>query len=80
MIEFNYPFLELREDARLTAQPSPAVLGDAFSEERRARCVQSLVFMFLLQTHRDTAPLPLPSALQTLLGGEPESQAVNPNH
>lgn len=58
VIEFNYPFLELREDARLTAQPSPAVLGDAFSEERCAWCVQSLVFMFLLQTHRDTAPLP----------------------
>lgn len=34
------------------------MLGDAFSEERCAWCVQSLVFMFLLQTHRDTAPLP----------------------
>lgn len=59
VIEFNFPFLELMGgDARLTAQPSPAVLGDAFSEERCAWCVQSLVFMFLLQTHRDTAPLP----------------------
>lgn len=58
VIEFNYPFLEWSEDARLTAQHLSEAPGDHLLKMTVCSVFRAWVFMLLLQIYRDSAPFP----------------------